>query len=98
MMLERVADNPALSRDGTRLVYPAARTSARPELELRMMDQLDGKPIPGTESAYFPEFSPDGEWIAYLADPAPIKLKKIPVTGGTSITLCDAFPGPVSWG
>jgi serine/threonine-protein kinase len=88
--------SPALSRDGTRLAYDG---SAPDGIWLRMMDQLEGKPIPGAEKGEFPAFSPDGQWIAYSTYPAPYKLKKIPVTGGASITLCDApdAEGP-DWG
>jgi len=66
-------------------------------LSLRMMDQLEGRPIAGTEYGFSPAFSPDGQWIAYLARPAPYKLKKVPATGGTSIALCDAEGGGASW-
>jgi serine/threonine-protein kinase len=88
---------PALSRDGTRLAYTDIR--APYSLWLRMMDQLEGHPIPGSEGASFPAFSPDGQWIAYVKAPGPYQLKKIPVTGGTSITLCDV-PGlaDLFWG
>jgi serine/threonine-protein kinase len=87
---------PALSRDGTRLVY--AEASNPPRLWLRMMDQLDGLPIPGGDAAAIAAFSPDGQWIAYLKGPRPLQLKKIRVTGGTSVTLCDVPAGStVSW-
>ncbi|MGC9951858.1 MAG: protein kinase [Bryobacteraceae bacterium] len=88
MVLPGLALYPALSHDGTRLAYAGESH----QLTLRMMDQLDGRPIPGAEPGYFPEFSPDGRWIAYWAGPAPFKLKKILVTGGTSITLCCDAP------
>ena len=75
----------ALSRDGSRLAY----VDDSDHLSLRMMDQLEGKAIPGGEHAYSsPEFSPDGQWIAYISN-SPPKLKKIPVGGGASITLCE---------
>src|SRR5258705_13555876 len=35
-------------------------------------------------------FSPDGQWIAFFAD---AKLKKIAVSGGATVTLCDAPNG-----
>jgi eukaryotic-like serine/threonine-protein kinase len=91
---------PALSRDGTRLVY-AQGSSASLQLWLRMMDQLEGKPIPGGENATLPEFSPDGQWIAYYSWPNYDKLKKIPVNGGTPIALCELPPPPgagAAWG
>ena len=33
-----------------------------------------------------PIFSPDGEWVAFFAD---AKLKKIALSGGAPVTLCD---------
>jgi Tol biopolymer transport system component/predicted Ser/Thr protein kinase len=87
----------AISRDGTRLAY-AGQTGGSSRIWVRMLDQPEGKPIPGTEGGLRPFFSPDGQWLAYftgLVGP----LKKVPVTGGTPITLCDSasfFGG--SWG
>ena len=54
---------------------------------MRRLDQLQATPLPGTEGARNPFFSPDGQWIAFFADG---KLKKVAVTGGAAVTLCDA--------
>jgi len=96
------ANDVALSRDGTRLAYWEL-SGGQGHIVLRMMDQLDGKPIPGTEGGDWPVFSPDGQWIAFLSGTSSsIKIKKIPVTGGTPVTVCDAgsmdsvFP-TISW-
>ena len=78
---------PTLSRDGTRLAFTDA--SNPPRLWLRLMDQLEAHPILGAEAVTSSAFSPDGQWIAFLNGRTPVQLKKIPVTGGTSITLCD---------
>ena len=52
--------------------------------------------LPGTEGAYAPFFSPDGQWVALFAQG---KLKKISVEGGAAIDLCDAGTGVGgSWG
>ena len=72
----------ALSPDGTRLIYVANE-----QLFLRPMDRLEATPIPGTEGAHFPFFSPDGLWVGFFADG---KLKKVSVSGGAPLTLCDA--------
>jgi hypothetical protein len=58
-------------------------------IELRMMDQFAGKVIPGSEGAVVPIFSPDNQWLAYNTVDAPRKIRRIPVTGGTSIAICD---------
>ncbi len=49
----------ALSPDGAHLVYAAGRGGSR-QLYLRAMDSLEGEPIPGTEGASTPFFSPTG--------------------------------------
>ncbi len=53
----------ALSPDGKILVY-----AANQQLYLRSMDSLEANPIPGTEGAASPFFSPDGQWIAFSAE------------------------------
>jgi serine/threonine-protein kinase len=74
--------NLALDREGTRFVYGDG--TAGP-LILRLLNEFEGKPLAGTERARGPVFSPDGQWIAYYTIPP--TLKKMPVTGGASITL-----------
>ncbi|MCX6537633.1 MAG: protein kinase [Acidobacteria bacterium] len=87
-----------ISRDGTKLVYTTA-SGGSSFLTLRMLDQFEGKPIPGTEGGLFPIFSPDGQWIAYSTASQPSKIRKIPLTGGTSIALCDGGVGNgATWG
>ena len=63
------------------------RTTGQNQLYTRRLDQLEAVPLAGTEAAREPFFSPDGRWIAFFADG---KLKKMPVTGGAPLTLCDA--------
>ena len=61
----------ATSRDGTRIAYTiAGGQNSSAGIVLRMLDQFDGRVVPGTERGAFPLFSPDGQWIAYtdLAD------------------------------
>jgi len=88
-----------LSHDGTRLAYAVAGGPNSAYLALRSMDQFGAEPIPGGDGGAFPVFSPDGQWIAYDTLDTPRKIKKIPVTGGTSITLCDGdFFSGGDWG
>ncbi|MGE5243870.1 MAG: protein kinase domain-containing protein [Betaproteobacteria bacterium] len=89
----------AISHDGTRLAYSSLGTGMNPKLVLRSMDQFEGKTIPGSEGGAFPVFSPDGQWIAYESLGSPLTIRKIPVTGGSSITLCEgAFFSGGAWG
>ena len=60
------------------------------QLYVRRLEQLQAAPLSGTDGARNPFFSPDGQWIAFFAGG---KLKKIAVTGGAAVTLCDAPAG-----
>jgi hypothetical protein len=85
----------ALSPDGAHLGY-VARQGGTQQLYLRAMDSIDAKPIPGTEGAVNPFFSPDSQWIGFFAGG---KLKKVSVKGGAALTIGDAvYPGGASWG
>jgi len=85
----------ALSRDGTHLAY-VARQGGMQQLYLRAMESMESRPIPATEGAIEPFFSPDGQWLGFLAGG---KLKKVSVSGGGGITLGDATqPRGASWG
>jgi Tol biopolymer transport system component len=85
----------ALSPDGTHLVY-VARQGGIQQVYLRAMDSLESTPIPGTEGAVNPFFSPDGQWVGFFAGQ---KLKKVSVSGGAALTLGDATaPSGASWG
>jgi eukaryotic-like serine/threonine-protein kinase len=85
----------ALSPKGTHLAY-VARQGGVQQIYLRAMDSFESKPIPGTEGAVNPFFSPDGQWVGFLAGGA---LKKVSVSGGAALTLGVASsPRGASWG
>ena len=88
----------AISPDGSRVVYGASSPpGSRPRLYLRELDRFEALPIPGTDGAVGPFFSPDGRWLGYFAEG---KLQKIAVEGGTPLEIChvgQAVPG-ASWG
>jgi Tol biopolymer transport system component/predicted Ser/Thr protein kinase len=85
----------ALSPDGTQLAY-AVRQGDTTQLYLRAMDSLESRPIPGTEGANNPFFSPDGQWLGFFAGG---KLMKISVSGVAALPLCDAsINAGASWG
>jgi eukaryotic-like serine/threonine-protein kinase len=85
----------ALSPDGTHLVY-VARQGGVQQLYLRAMDTLGANPIPGTEGAVNPFFSPDGQWVGFFAGSI---LEKISVSGGAAQPLGNAgTPRGASWG
>ncbi len=85
----------ALSPDGNQLVYVAIQGSVQ-QLYLRAMDSLEARPIPGTEGAVNPFFSPDSQWLGFFAGG---KLKKVSVSSGAALSLGDAVsPKGASWG
>ena len=49
--------------------------------------RIDATPLAGTSGALAPTFSPDGEWIAFVADG---KVKRVPRAGGSAITVSDS--------
>src|SRR5262249_25045528 len=75
----------ALSPDGAKLVYSDARSAQGRQLYLRSMDQLDIRPIRGTDNSQAPSFSPDGQWVLFVTSG---QLRKIPVSGGSSQVVC----------
>ncbi len=81
--------NLALSPDGTRVVFAALRGGI-PLLFERPLDRLEATPMPGTEDARDPFFSPDGQWVGFFADS---KLKKVSLLGGRPQVLCEVPSG-----
>ena len=80
-----------LSPDGGVLAFVAQKGGGgSPQLYVRRLDQLLATPLSGTDDVDSPFFSPDGRWIAFFAGG---QLKKISVTGGLPVTLCDAPSG-----
>jgi Tol biopolymer transport system component len=80
-----------LSPDGVVLAFLAQKSpGGRSQLYIRRLEQLQATALSGTEEARNPFFSPDGQWIAFFAGGT---LKKISVTGGSAVTLCDATNG-----
>ncbi|HYN10868.1 MAG TPA: protein kinase [Vicinamibacterales bacterium] len=77
-----------LSPDGSKLVYVVERNE-RTQLMLRSFDRLEPVALPGTESASAPFFSPDGEWVGFIAGE---RLKKISTAGGAPLVLSPVPP------
>jgi serine/threonine-protein kinase len=70
--------------------------SANDQVWLRALNDPAAVPLRGTEGggrASF--FSPDGEWVGFYAEGA---LRKVPISGGQAVKLCDALnPWGASW-
>jgi serine/threonine-protein kinase len=69
---------PALSPDGTTLVFPAGDAGSNRFLLRRLRDPNPVQ-IPGTDGANSAFFSPDGAWVAFIADQS---LKKVRIADG----------------
>jgi serine/threonine-protein kinase len=81
-----------LSPDASRLVY-AGPGEGGSQLWVKERDRYEATPLSGTAGAEGPAFSPDGSWIAFVADN---ELKKLPASGGSAITLADSANAGIS--
>jgi serine/threonine-protein kinase len=87
----------ALSPDGTRLATEVLDTDGQVRIAVRRLDEKTFTLLAGTETnPASPFFSPDGQWIGFFAGG---KLRKIPVQGGSPITLSNSgVIASGSWG
>ena len=79
-----------VSPDGRLVTFAARDADGRTSLWLRPTGELVAKPIPGTQGATFPFWSPDSRFLAFFADG---KLQKVDVSGAPPLPLCDAANG-----
>jgi serine/threonine protein kinase len=90
--------SPVLSPDGRMLAFTARNEQGDRVLYVRPLDSREAYVLTGTESAHYPFWSPDSRYLGFFSWP-PGKLKKVPVSGGTPVTLCDAEnPKGGAWG
>ncbi|HET6579691.1 MAG TPA: protein kinase [Gemmatimonadales bacterium] len=84
-----IAPSLALSPDGTILAVRENGQNGR--LYVKRRSELHAVPVPGTERAAYPAFSPDGQWISFIADG---RLKKVRVGEGGVTTIADSANAP----
>ena len=86
----------ALSPDGLKLAFVAVDSSGKNRLWVRAQNSITALPLPNTDGATFPFWSPDNRFIGFFAG---AKLKKIDAAGGPPAMICDAADGRgASWG
>ena len=87
----------ALSRDGSMLVFVSPEeSSALPMLFVQRVGSSSVTPLPGTQGASYPFWSPDGAYVGFFANG---KLQKMAIAGGTPQVLATALAGRGgSWG
>ena len=78
-----------IAPDGRTVVFVATRGGTT-QLMARTLNSSAARALQGTVGAITPFFSPDGRWIAFFGDG---KLKKVQLSGGTPIEICDAPDG-----
>lgn len=79
-------DIPAISPDGLKLVFTGVTPDGKKHLWFRSLDSVSTHLLPGTEDARMPFWSPDSRFVAFFSA---YTIKKIDVTGGPPVTLCD---------
>jgi eukaryotic-like serine/threonine-protein kinase len=80
------APNVVPSPDGKSIVFLAADSEGKSALWLRPTDSTVSRQLDRTEGATHPFWSPDSQFVAFFADG---KLKKLSVSGGAALTICD---------
>ncbi|HUF35721.1 MAG TPA: protein kinase [Gemmatimonadales bacterium] len=83
-----------LTSDGRTLVATVV-SGRRNVLLARRLDSLGTRVIPGSEGATRPFLSADGRWVAFSHNGM---LVKLPIEGGTPITLAESRWGGGTWG
>jgi len=77
-----------VSPDGAALAFTAEAKGAF-QLYVRPLSSAGARPVPGTDGAQYPFWSPDSRSVGYFADG---KVRKVQVMGAVSppVTICDA--------
>jgi Tol biopolymer transport system component len=76
----------ALSPDGQWIVFAAHAPGETPRLWLRSLSSVEPRPLPGTEDAGGPFWSPDSRHVAFFARR---RLKRIALDGGSIQELAE---------
>ena len=81
-----VASQGVMAPDGSSIVF-ADSLGGRLQLFRKLRGETHATPIPGTDNAVSPFFSPDGASIGFLTTDG--KLRRMAIAGGAPVTLYD---------
>ena len=84
------AGPPVLSPDGSTLAFTATGSEGKVQIFVRAMNSLEAHPVPETDGAMFPFWSPDGRSLGFFAD---TKLKIVELNGGSPTIVGEAQLG-----
>lgn len=82
-----------ISPDGRHVVFAAVADDKIPRLWVRPLGSDTARPLPGTDRAFCPFWSPDSRFVAFFSDN---KLKKVDLAGGPPLTICETAINPRS--
>ena len=87
----------AVSPDGRKVAFTAAKLGGPPALWIRELDKAAAETVAGAdEDVRFPFWSPDGRYVAFFT---PGKLQRVESHGGAVQTICDVEDGTGgTWG
>lgn len=83
----------AVSPDGQTIAFVAETSDATLMLFLRSLGSLQARMLPGTEDAFAPFWSPDGQYVGF-GSRTDRKLKIVGIAGGEPRVVCD-LAGPL---
>ena len=83
----------AISQDGRQIAFTGTSKGVM-QIFVRGASQFDPVAIGGTQGGSGPFFSPDGQWLGFVAEG---KLKKVPVSGGAPVVLTNARNRGAVW-
>jgi serine/threonine protein kinase len=84
---QEIISYPAITRDGRTIAYATQQGTSETQLYLRDLNAFDARPVPGSNGARQPFFSPDGKWVAFFARGF---IQKAEVAGGAPIRVVEA--------